>query len=402
MFRSAATLSMPVFLRRAGLVTMACAAMTLTACGGGSRAKDYHPDRIVSFGDENSAFESIVLPTGNAAGNKTLQSLTYTVNAVLSTVTTVCVDNATPAACSSDSGGSFPSTPTSVNAYILDPVAPDTVELPSTVTVIEKGVDTGTSGALQRTMQRGYSCNAANIWIQYVAAAFGKGYPNSCGRNTGAVSYAANGADVAAIAAQVAAHRGELTKGVLVTLLGGQNDIMYIYDQVKNHGMDDATAKSYLEGKAAELAGVVDAIVDTGARVILALPPDMGQSPQAIEDGKTVLLASLTKIFNDSLYLDHVNSSQSGRTVAGVDPQIFMAVHSTSYNYTTPACDTTLTVPYPNEVSPAKPAVVYCTTDRLVSGASASTYIWADKTHLSPLGHSMIGSTAYNRAANQF
>lgn len=410
MFRFAPSV-MPASLRRLGLVVLACSAMALAGCGGGSRAKDYAPSRMVSFGDENSAFETIYLP--NASGAATpLKGLAYTVNSVVTTTPLVCADSGTssPTICSSAlNGAAFPSSPTSVDNYILD------TGFPSTVDIFARGLDTNNSAPLQQTSQRGYLCSASNNWVQYVAGAFGFRFPSSCyPSGVGAVSYAAKGAHVAEIVAQVAAHQGELGDGVLVTIMGGQNDIIDLYNAIQSATDKNAAttaAINELKSRAVQLAGAVGVIFNSGAKVIVALTPDLGQSPLATTDGTSTLLSNLTAAFNNTFYIENVaRNYNDGRKVAGVNTSYITDpnTRSSSYVYTTPACDSTKTVQYSNQmpspVTSDKPAngVLYCTSDNLATNASVSTYIWADDRHFAPAGHVQIGSTAYNRAANQF
>lgn len=67
--------SKPCLRRKAAHAVLAVAAVTLVGCGGGSRVADFHPTRILSFGDETSVI--------TADGRK------YTVNAVVSGTSTV-------------------------------------------------------------------------------------------------------------------------------------------------------------------------------------------------------------------------------------------------------------------------------------------------------------------------
>jgi len=420
MFRVAASES-PKSLRLLGLAAVVCSALTLVGCGGGSRAKDYAPSRMVSFGDENSAFTNVTLKDEIGA-DIPLVGLAYTVNSVgllSSPIACSYAGGLTPAPCVTDYGGTFDAeTGASIErrGYIRYAVANypgQSVTFPSTVTVFEKGHDHDTSASLQRTWDRAYICTANNNWVQVVAAAFGFGFPNSCGNRSGAVSHARNGDKVADIVAQVATYRNELGDGVLVTLMGGQNDILEQYDNIKAATDKDAAkaaAINELTARAVQLAGAVNTIVASGAKVIVALTPDLGQSPYAVTENASALLTELTDAFNNTLYIDQIARNQTGRDVAGVNakPYTDPLTRSTSYVYNAGACDSALTKPFANEVSPPAPTskpgdlVQYCTSDALVSGTTSAVYMWADAIHLAPVGHGLIGSVAYSRASNQF
>ena len=58
-------------------------------------------------------------------------------------------------------------------------------------------------------------------------------------------------------------------------------------------------------------------------------------------------------------------------------------------NWTLPVCDPT-----------KAPTVDQCTQATLITGGSASEFLWADSTHLTPAGHRSIGSLAVTRATN--
>ena len=400
MFRFAAS-SLPVTLRQMGLVAMACSVAALSACGGGNRSKAYQPDRIVSFGDENSLIEgytSSALKNSDGTNTSpvpTLQGLVYTINTANVISNAVCANLGTPfQLCPSNSVTSF--TPVGTADYVIFPDASSTI-----LTVFEH--DAGATN--QHVTETLYSCNTSSIWIQVIAHNFSKGYKDTqCPSDSlsGATTYASYKAKVDGVVAQVAAHRGELGKGVLVTLMVGQWDILELYNAVNvTHTTTQASAEAELKNRAGTLANVVKDILSTGAKVVLALTPDLGQSPKALTGGNDqVLLAALTKVFNDTLYITNLGN-QSGRDLAGVNPEPFTnpTIRSTAYDYTTPACTAT---GGPDGVAEADAdkQVKFCTTDTLVSTTTA--YMWADNTHFAPVGHSLIGSAGFNRASNQF
>lgn len=415
MFRFPASV-MPLSLRLLGTAAVVCAALSLVGCGGGSRAKEYQPTRMVSFGDENSAFANVTLRDENG-NTKDLTGLAYTVNPVVSSARFVCTyDGRTPpTACATDNGATFVAeTGGSFERrgfilYANNNYPGLTSPTPAIVSVFEKGHDATTNGSLQRSWERGYSCNTASNWVKYVALGFGFNFPNTCGSGSGAVSYAQDQAKVAQIVAQVSAHANELGEGVLVTLMGGQNDILEQYNLIKAETTDagkaaaKAAALSTLNSRAVQLAGAVGTIVNSGAKLLIALTPDLGKSPLAAADGTADLLSELTNTFNDAFYVQNVaRNYNDGRKVGGI-PTRFIT-DSTAYVQSAAACDTATAVAFTNQVgtTPANPSVLFCTSDTLVSGAYSAVYMWADSTHISSTGHVLIGGGALNRAINQF
>lgn len=408
MFRFAAS-SMPATLNRFGLVVMACSALALSGCGGGSRAKDYVPDRVVTFGDENSAISSLDADgytssglTDTATHHVNLKGLTYTVNSYTQDVAITCTNaNFVSNKCAHvDTTPAFATAATTVWNVV------DTSGFPNLVTKIEHDTVNG----VYRTTNSGYFCSTNTIWAQVVAHGFGKGYSAQCPLDRdGAENYAAYGAKVADISAQVAAHRGSLGAGVLVTLMAGQNDILEVYAAVHAGSMTEDSANAALQSRASTMASTVRDIISTGAKVALALTPDLGESPKAYTGGEDrALLTRLTKVFNDKLYITELGNT-SGRSLAGVNPEPYTntGTRSASYVYQTPVCNLASVVrPDGATVISTDPdynvRVKYCNNSTLVTNGSTSTYIWADDVHFAPVGHALIGSAMATRVANQF
>jgi outer membrane lipase/esterase len=436
---SAPTTHSPALRRIAALTALACSALALNGCGGGSRATAYQPTRMVSFGDENSLIDTftasnLLAPAGSTQA--TLKGLVYTVNTVLATTTGyLCADATTATAnspyipCTSSIGVapyvSSTWTYNGVSQWFVD------AALASTVTNVQHDNST------QRRVDIDYSwsCPSSVLWTQYIAHAYGIGYANYNGATgqcpsdnySNAVTYAAYGARAEAVAAQINNHLSEITNSsTLSTVMAGQWDILDLYAQVKAGTKTQADAEAELRGRADTLAAVIINAINQGAKVVVALTPDLGESPLAYTDGKTVELKALARAFNDQLYINNLAVSskvpKGGRVVAGVNPETMTNTtsRSTSYVYAPsllcPAVDTssastspqTLKDPLGNAVTTATTgydayaAVKYCNTIDTTLAGSTSTYMWADQIHFSPLGHSLIGALGYSRSSNQF
>jgi hypothetical protein len=162
--------------------------------------------------------------------------------------------------------------------------------------------------------------------------------------------------------------------------------------------------------------------------VVLALTPSLGQSPLGVNNTTyTNLLTALTTAFNDELYITKLGST-SGRKMAGVNTDLITntSTRSSSYVHSAALCSASTTVAGAAYVTKPDGAILdadggtsttavpsasnnwarnllqFCSTNTFVSSGSSSTYIWADLTHFAVLGHSLVGSTAYSRAYNQF
>lgn len=404
---------LPVNRRRLGWVALACSAVGLTlglsACGGGSRNSFFAPGSIVSFGDENSAFDTyagaLKKSDGTSSSGAMIKGLTYTVHDASVGTTLVCPDTttgqpSTPAsectAATSNGGGMTSATLGGRGGYYGFSF------FTSTMLEVESG-----ASANQRTTTTTYNCGVPRIWVHVLARAYGRGFSSQCAVDpySGAVSYAAYGAQTDDVIAQIAAHRGELNGSTLVTIMVGQNDILAQYAAIRATTTTEAAATAELQARADRMAAAVKDAIGTGAKVVLALTPSLNNSPKGVsgsEDG--ALLSRLVVAYNDRLYVRGLGNV-SGRDLVGVNPDTFTntTTRSTSYVHSTALCDTTAQTKPDGVTTSGLPSdVLFCTTASMVSGGSISTYIWADATHYAPLGHSLIGSLAYNRARQQF
>lgn len=390
---------LPVNRRRLGWVALACSAVGLTlglsACGGGSRNSFFAPGSIVSFGDENSAidtFTSASLKDASGVAGATMRGFTYTVQSVAIGSAVVCAQRTPAAACAAASG------------TFTDPAATTDFYAFSTVSSTKLEVD---AAAQQRTTTTAYNCGSPSIWVQVVARAYGRGFNSQCEVEpySGAVSYAAYGAQTDDVIAQIAAHRGELNGSVLVTIMVGQNDILAQYAAIRANTTTEAAATAELQARADRMAAAVKDAIGTGAKVVLALTPSLNNSPKGVaESDAGAMLSRLLVAYNDRLYVRGLGNV-SGRDLVGVNPDTFTntTTRSTSYVHSTALCNTTgLIKPDGTTTAGLDSDVKFCNTNTLVAGGSTSTYIWADATHYAPLGHSLIGSLAYNRARQQF
>ena len=252
-------------------------------------------------------------------------------------------------------------------------------------------------------------CSANVLWVQILAAHYGLVFPQCPGTVVAPVSriYAANGARVADIAAQIA-QAGPLSASDLSTVFVGSNDILALYGQFPGKSL--ATLEAEAEALAVALAGQVRSIVDKGGKVVFATVPDLGGSPFALAEearvaGNAAVLSSLTKKFNSKLrtsisngnlatFIDGHQGAQvladelsvSLRKVVDTAPST-----STYLNYSVPICDPALA-----------PTVLDCTTATLLAtataaGGSAYNHLWADDRHMSPAVHAAFGSLAVTR-----
>jgi outer membrane lipase/esterase len=239
-------------------------------------------------------------------------------------------------------------------------------------------------------------CTQLPIWTQVVANHYGLPFTECRGTAATAPSQilAKPNARVAIdennVASQIGTFLGDnnnrFTDGDLVTVMAGLHDILAIQRTIGTSKTLDS-AKADAQAAGAALAAQVNRIVNAGGKVLIATVPRVGYTPQGRAD--TTLAAQLnelTDLFNNALRINLIND---GRRIGLVlaDQNIRTVVEAASINVTVPACnDTTLS------------NVTTCTSQTLVTGATATTHLWADQLHLSPVGHANIGSLAVARA----
>jgi hypothetical protein len=274
--------------------------------------------------------------------------------------------------------------------------------------VVKFEVDSLSTPTLQRTTVVDYACDVASTWVQIVARAYGKGYTSQCAQDTrgGAVSYAALGAKTADVINQINAHRGEIGSKTVVTIMVGQNDVLEQYQAIHASPptQTEAGAIAELQSRAANMATAIRSLIDQGAKVVLALTPDLGQTPLAVNAGTGTQLTNLVRAYNDRLYITGLGN-MSGRSLAGINPESLTkpGTRNNNYQYVTPLCDANAVL-RPDGGAPANDdeKLLFCTSQYYTAGTSASTAIWADATRAAPLLHNLIGVTVFNRGHEQF
>ena len=241
-------------------------------------------------------------------------------------------------------------------------------------------------------------CTSNLLWVQIVASVYGLVFPQCASGVPDPASriYAANGAVVADLSAQIDAYisNGGATSGDLVTVLVGANDVVGQFVQYPAVGEDQLL--SNLEAAGTELANQVNRLAGLGVKVLVSTIPDVGLMPYAGDrsvgstDGNPPLLSRLSTRFNDALL---ANLTNDGHKIGLIQLDEYLRSVDTSsragqgpFNETTrPAC----VVALPN-----------CTTNTLVPEAVGAAWLWADPRHLGPTGQSSLGALAVTRAQN--
>lgn len=201
------------------------------------------------------------------------------------------------------------------------------------------------------------------------------------------------------LAAQIARVDGGLNNRDLVTLMMGPNDVIALYESVRNGQLIRAAAVAEAKRLGNAAAGQVNVLLKAGARALVFTMPDMSLSPYAYTQelgnaGARTLLAELSYEFNAHLRTNIDSTAYDGRNyglVLADDIVAAMAKLPTAF-FTSPASA--------NAAACTTASAVDCLTTTLATNASVTSHLWADDRHLGPQAHSRIGTQAQSRAVN--
>ncbi|RZL01444.1 MAG: hypothetical protein EOP36_11480 [Rubrivivax sp.] len=467
--------------RRTGVAVAACLAVTtlVAGCGGGDRVKSFQPTQIIAFGDEASAFDDTVAAASASdrlvqfnGGGVVSYAARYTINVVADSPTFSCKtaapDKDVTAGCSSNPNATL-STPLVAadipsNAFVLpqSSVSGNVRTISSIIPIVNEVVTgtfrdlstgvavSGVPSPIYLSTDHIYYCSMDfgngdfGNWVQRVAHGLGGsglslGGASGCPQDLGnGRSFAKWGAKVDDVNTQVMANLGALRDGVLVTMLAGQNDIMAAYQSVRTSPATSDAAHKLMRDKGAQLAGIINTIVGTGARVVYLTVPDMGKSPEAIAEPG--LATTLTHAFNEGykgsgegnesggLVLSVINN---GHKIVKVDGYNLIASLGATYgavsaceldpakvvmpNGTTVAAAAAAANPVWTSSTIEKAVLLNCRSNnlRVISGNHAASpptpevrltyvdYLWADGRRLAPIGHAQLAALAVSRVRDQ-
>jgi len=240
-------------------------------------------------------------------------------------------------------------------------------------------------------------CTRLPIWIQTVAASFSLAFDRCLGTATAATGQvlARPAQKVADFAAQVAAVQGApFGEKDLALVMFGLNDILELYGRYTGANRDTLIAEARTRGAA--LGGQVNALARRGPAVVLLTVPDIGLSPFALaqntagDTSRSKLISDLVATFNNRMSVELINDGRLiGLVFADIEVQnnVKFKENFGLTNVTQAACQTSAVLPA-------------CTTASLVTGAGATTWLWADSLLLSPAGQARLGLLAESRARN--
>jgi len=419
-------------------LTLGLVAIVLSGCGGGEQASKFRPTKIVSFGDESSAFTQETLGAG------TIKGLKYTVND-LEDLPALAFDPPLDP----DDTFSFDDYPTYPDPATVG-VAPE-VETPTTnFSIVSLSWNMTAlytaSGASTKTSQTNtnvkykyvYNCgdtdlsDANRLWIQVLANAYGLSYSADCPGNNrgGAVTFAQAGDKAANTITAINNNLSSVDGDTLVTVLAGQHDVLDAYEAlyaVATVPTESAilAAEADLQSSGQQLGQAVNKLAFRGARVLLSSLPDLSFSPrvQYNPDNTTprtdaalraAVMRRLVVAYNAGMFGDNGvrNDGHFIAIVKAFEMTQNMAQSPSSYsliNGKQSVCDVSalrrIDATAKVTATGASSDLKYCNDATLLSSVAGTTtkpsaynFLWALDTWLSPAGHASLGNLAFQRA----
>ena len=244
-------------------------------------------------------------------------------------------------------------------------------------------------------------CSVSPLWIQVVANSYGFVFPDCNPNNVTAPPHrilATVGARAADLGTQIdrQVNGGGFADGDISFVYIGVNDVIAQFQRYPAVGETELTTEVQAAGLLE--ATQINRLADLGTKVVVATIPNMGLAP--IAGGRTTdnagLLQRLSTAYNTALRSNIYNDGRRiGLALLDEYVQSVAAAADAGNSGVTfvNARDAACAVPLPN-----------CTPNTLVSAdASATTWLWADNTHLSAGGQNSLGAIAASRAtANPF
>lgn len=227
-----------------------------------------------------------------------------------------------------------------------------------------------------------------NIWVERVASSYGK---TITAKISGGLGFASGGADVNAIAAQITTFLpGNIGVSDLLIIDAGVAELAALATANPTNNVA-LNAAATISGRA--LAAQVLRLTAAGARhVVIANAPDLGKTPFAMLQTRTVALTAASRAFNDSLKT----------ALAGVTDNVLLVDNEAYVNslFASPSnlgAGGTASIP---ACATATFNTNTCTTATLNIGVTTLTYnlsLFADDRHLAPGAHRLLGDNAYSK-----
>ncbi len=248
-------------------------------------------------------------------------------------------------------------------------------------------------------------CTVNPLWTQVLANSYNISFPNCNSQEVASPTGVDNStlnATVSDVANQVAAFQAgnSFNSDDLVTVWVGVHDILNEY-QTNGSGDDVNSLVSTVRGNAQTLAGIINGIVATGAKVLVLTIPDMSYSPYAYTENQRgdfdrgTLLSQMSSGFNNALRSNIVNDGSKIGLVL-VDDIVRGAVRNPGGSGLIAAPNATygcVSLDLPPNCSSNT-----LNTDPSKNSSADTIWLWADPTHLGSWAQAQIGNEAQGRS----
>ncbi len=252
---------------------------------------------------------------------------------------------------------------------------------------------------------------SVNNWTLQVAANYGKPLAAA---SAGGKSYAVGNARVKikpdavgnastpTIAEQIDTFlaSGSFGASDVVFLSGGISDVIAGMAAVQAGTQTEAAMVAAARQAGEDMAAQVRRLVNAGAKyVVVTGTYDLSKTPWAKTIGREALLADASSRFNDGLLVGIVDL---GSNVLYVDLAYYVNLYTGvpanyGFNNATTAVCTSVDATNGIGIGAGQVNSALCTASTLLSGASQTSYVFADPVYLTPSAQRQFGTYAYDR-----
>lgn len=241
----------------------------------------------------------------------------------------------------------------------------------------------------------GVNCRGQQIWVQYLATHYDLSFPECKAdgdTDPKARIQATVGATVDDFIDQTVdfSASDSFTTSDMVTVMVGMHDVLAAYARFPADS--ETTLRAELRAKGRKLAGRINSVTGTGARVLVSTIHDLSLTPFALAEkaantdvDRAALLGRMVEDFNTAMRGELLNDGSKIGLLLADDLSRSMSKSPSSYGLTN-ATKAVCAVALPN-----------CTSKTLITDGSTSGYMWADDLHPTTVLQLQLGYQAVSR-----
>ena len=257
---------------------------------------------------------------------------------------------------------------------------------------------------------------SVNNWTLQVASGYGKTLTAS---SAGGKSYAAGNARIVAkpdaagsnttltVKEQIDSFLASntFTGDDLVMINGGISDVIANMAAVNAGTMTTEQMITASRQAGTDFAAQIRRLVNAGAKyVVVAGTYDLSKTPWATDISRTTVLNSASSAFNEGLLVGIVDL---GANVLYVDLAYYVNLYTSvpgnyGFNNATAAVCTSVDANNGIGIGAGQVNSALCTSSTLLSGANATSFVFADSVYLTPSAQRQFGTYAYDRLRSRW